>query len=83
MVFPCDQEGPEYVMVQLKPFGPSIYMIVNPLDESVSPPYRIVNKTKNFMIHFRQLGCESHPWISLGPHESSTYTWEEPMKSHR
>lgn len=35
------------------------------------------------MIHFRQLGCESHPWISLAPHESSMYAWEEPMKPHK
>eukprot|EP00624_Nannochloropsis_granulata_P006269 evm.model.NODE_4642_length_71726_cov_21.816496.3 len=52
-----DKEGPEYIAVQLKPVGPSVYIIVNRLDPSTNPPYRIVNRTKNFMIHFRQLGC--------------------------
>ena len=78
-----DKEGPEYITVQLKPVGPSVYMIVGKLDVAASPPYRIVNRTKNFMIHFRQLGCDSHPWVSLAPHESTLYTWEEPLKAHR
>lgn len=76
-------QGPEYVRVQLKPVGPSIYIIVTALDENVNPPYRIHNKTKNHMMHFRQVGCESHPWSTLAPHEASIYTWEEPMKSHK
>lgn len=42
-----------------------------------------MNRTKNFMIHYRQAGCEMHPWNTLAPHESSIYTWEEPMKSRK
>ena len=76
-------EGPEYISVQLKPVGPSVYVIVGKLDPTTNPPYRIVNRTKHYMLHFRQLGCESHPWVSLAPHESAMYAWEEPMKSHK
>jgi len=78
-----EKEGPEYVTVQLKPVGPSVYVIVGKLDSAANPPYRVVNKTKGFMVHFRQLGCDYHPWVSLAPHESTIYTWEEPMRAHR
>jgi hypothetical protein len=80
---PILQDHPEYLNVQLKPVGPSIYVILTRLDTACRPPYKVFNKTKHFMIHFRQLACESHPWTSLGPHESCVYTWEEPMKPHR
>lgn len=49
--------------MQLKPVGPCVYVVVNSLDEASAPPYRIHNRTKHFVLHFRQLGCEAHPWI--------------------
>lgn len=46
--------------MQLKPVGPSVYVVVSSLDEKASPPYRIHNRTKHFILHFRQVRSVSH-----------------------
>jgi hypothetical protein len=70
------------VNVELRSVDLSIFLTISRLDLHTRPEYRVVNKSPSHMLHYRQKGISSGRWASLGPGESATYIFEDPMKSH-
>lgn len=73
-------EGPK-IQVTLKHLNQSIFVFVH--DVHSYSPYRIENRSLDYVIYFRQRGCEHHQWNSLSSGDSMEYTWEEPMNPHK
>ena len=57
----------------------SVFVFLRAPDPT-DPPHRIINRSLHWKIYYRQRGCDAHPWQCLSPGESSSYTWEEPLK---
>eukprot|EP00977_Amphora_coffeiformis_P017422 scaffold5683_cov156-Amphora_coffeaeformis.AAC.11 len=69
-----------FLSVELRPIHNIMFLH---LRDSVAVPYEIQNRSKSTTIYFRQRGCNAHPWRSLKPGASESYTWEEPLKTKR
>jgi len=53
------------------------------LKEEESAPFEIVNQSLAFKMQYRQKGCESFEWQTLSPGETTSFTWQEPLKPKR
>merc|ERR1712226_1414762 len=71
----------QMVGISMRLIHQSIFVFVHPFNDN--PPYRIENRSINHVVYFRQRGCQNHPWNSLSPGETLSYTWEEPMKTKK
>ena len=70
------------VKVETKSVHNTMFIILRRPDEE-NPPFRIQNRSMNYIVFFRQRGCQGHPWNALLPGESVSYAWEEPMRSKK
>jgi hypothetical protein len=68
--------------VETKALHNTMFVIIRG-DDKENPPYKIQNRSSKYIIFFRQRNCEDHVWNILMPGESTSYTWEEPMKSKK
>jgi hypothetical protein len=70
------------IKVDMRAIYSSLFLVVREQSPE-TVPYRIENTAMNHVIYFRQKGCEEYPWNILQPGEKTTYSWEEPMRSHK
>jgi hypothetical protein len=70
------------ITVEMKSWHNTMFVVVREQDEE-NPLFRIQNRSINFIVFYRQRGCDGHPWNQLMPGESKPYSWEEPMKSKK
>ena len=70
------------INVEMKSMHNTMFVILRPQDTE-NPPFCIQNRSINYIIFYRQRGCETHSWNLLKPGESKPYSWEEPMKSKK
>ena len=75
------EHNKETIQVSMKHLNQSIFVFVHKLNLSI--PYKIENRSLDFIIYFRQRGCEHHQWNKLPPGDSLDYSWEEPMKPQK
>lgn len=75
------EHNKEIIQVSMKHLNQSIFVFVHKLNLSI--PYKIENRSLDFIIYFRQRGCEHHQWNILPPGDSLDYSWEEPMKPQK
>ena len=68
--------------VETKALHNTMFVIIRG-DDKENPPYKIQNRSSKYFLFFRQRNCEDHDWNILMPGESTSYTWEEPMKSKK
>ena len=70
------------INVEMKSLHNTMFVILR--NQNVeNPPFRIQNRSINYIVFFRQRGCEGHPWNFVKPGESLPYAWEEPMKTKK
>ena len=70
------------VKVETKSVHNTMFIILRRPDEE-NPPFRIQNRSINYIVFFRQRGCQGHLWNVLLPGESVSYAWEEPMRAKK
>ena len=76
------QDAPADINVEMKSMHNTMFVILRSQDAD-NPPFCIQNRSINYIIFYRQRGCDNHPWNRLKPGESQAYSWEEPMKSKK
>eukprot|EP00804_Cyclotella_cryptica_P020229 CCRYP_010930-RC/>CCRYP_010930-RC protein AED:0.04 eAED:0.04 QI:95/1/1/1/0.91/0.91/24/65/5640 len=67
------------LVVDMRFLFQSIFIFIRE-PNAVDPPHKIVNRSLQWAIYYRQRNCDSHPWSCLYPGESAAYTWQEPTK---
>jgi hypothetical protein len=70
------------INVEMKSLHNTMFVILRNQDVE-NPPFRIQNRSIDYIVFFRQRGCDGHPWNYVKPGESLPYTWEEPMKTKK
>lgn len=75
------QRKEELIQVSMKHLNQSIFVFVHEVNFSV--PYKIENRSLDYVLYFRQRGCEHHQWNVLLPGDTLDYSWEEPMKPQK
>jgi hypothetical protein len=70
------------INVEMKSLHNTMFVILR--NQNVeNPPFRIQNRSINYIVFFRQRGCDGHQWNYVKPGESLPYSWEEPMKTKK
>jgi hypothetical protein len=70
----------QYLHAELRQLHNCNFLVLRETDRV---PYQIQNRTINSTLYFRQKGCDAHQWQCLRPGQSSSYTWEEPLRPKR
>lgn len=72
-----------YIQAELKPLRQSDLGTFVLLRGDPVVPFQIQNRSVHCTIYYRQRGCNQHAWHSLKPGQTSSYSWEEPLKQKR